>query len=126
MLSSEALRAKARCFAVSISPVAVCGLSNCPLTKITRRMWPTLSSIVAVEIFPDLTSGSTFSGASQPPPLPAAIVSGSLSHSSIGVPPGISKSMPAFTVAAELYVLPQSETTKPLKFQCCLSISFNK
>ena len=102
ILSVDALRARARCSGVSISPVAACGLSNWPLTNITRNMRPTLSSIVAVDILPDDISGSTFSGTSQPPPLPDACVSGFASHAFMGSPPGISRSMPAFTVPAVL------------------------
>ena len=84
MLSVAALRATARCSGVSISPVAAWGLSNCPLMNITRSMRPTLSSIVATEIFPADISGSTFSGTSHPPPFPAACVFGFFSQSFIG------------------------------------------
>src|SRR5208282_6279433 len=80
----------------------------------------------AADILPSDISGSTFSGTSQPPPLPASSVFGRFNHSSMGSPPGISKSMPAFTVAAVLYVLPQSETTKPLKSHSFCSTSFSK
>ena len=53
-------------------PVATCGWSNSPLTKITRRIRSTLRSSVASVISPAFTAVNTLSAVSQPAPLPCA------------------------------------------------------
>ena len=100
MLSVAPCSATAACAGVFTSPPPACGWSKMPLKKITRRMRPTLSSSVASVMLPAFTSASTLSAVSQPAPLPAACVAGMASQFFIGWPPGISRSMPAFTVGA--------------------------
>src|ERR1035437_703900 len=86
----------------------------------------TLSLSVASEMCPAFTPAITFSGTSQPSLLPAACVEGRSSQGFIGGPPGISRSMPAFTVGAVEYVLPQSEITNPLKPNSFFSTSLSR
>jgi hypothetical protein len=68
----------------------------------TRSMRLTLSSTAAAEIRPAEVSASTFSEDSQFPLFPAFVVLSVFNQFLVTSPPGISRSIPAFTVPAVL------------------------
>ena len=92
--------ATALCSGVSTVPPPGFCCSNSPARNITRRIRPAFRSTISGLISPAFTAASTLSRSSQVPLLPFSCARGDPTMVRAAAPPGISRSIPAFTVFA--------------------------